>query len=131
MTSNPSERRDLALAQFERALRRLEEALQTPRNAPLAVDGSIQRFEFCIEMAWKAVKHALAAEGVDTGTPRQAFEGAVAAGWIADDPAWSAMLRDRNESAHTYDEARALALYARLPGHIEKLKVLQAALRSL
>ena len=38
------------------ALERLREALQEPETNSLAVDGTIQRFEFVIELFWKTLK---------------------------------------------------------------------------
>lgn len=38
------------------ALDRLAGALGVPAEQPLAVDGTIQRFEFCIELAWKMLR---------------------------------------------------------------------------
>lgn len=40
---------------FEKALRRLEEALDKPESA-IVRDASIQRFEFTFELAWKAIQ---------------------------------------------------------------------------
>ena len=38
------------LDDLERALARLDEALTVPADAPLAIDGTIQRFEFAFEL---------------------------------------------------------------------------------
>jgi len=38
------------LGQLGRALERLREALSEPATNPLAIDGTIQRFEFTIEL---------------------------------------------------------------------------------
>src|SRR6267143_1687272 len=56
------------------ALERLREALQEPETNSLVVDGTIQRFEFVIELFWKTLKRLLAAEGIQTGTPREAIQ---------------------------------------------------------
>ncbi len=39
-------------AEFEKALKALDEALREPKNS-IVRDASIQRFEFCVELAWK------------------------------------------------------------------------------
>jgi nucleotidyltransferase-like protein len=39
-----------------RSLDRLGEALAVSEDEPLAVDGTIQRFEFTFELFWKAVR---------------------------------------------------------------------------
>ena len=52
-----------ALDTLGRALDRLREALAEPEGNPLAVDGTIQRFEFAIELSWKALRRLLLREG--------------------------------------------------------------------
>ena len=49
-----------ALDRLRRAVVRLEEASQVPADQPLAIDGSIQRFELAFELFWKAAKRLLA-----------------------------------------------------------------------
>ena len=71
------------------------------------MDGTIQRFEFVIELFWKTLKRLLAAEGIQTGTPREAMQRAFEANWLGDETAWLQMLKDRNETSHVYDEASA------------------------
>ena len=93
------------------ALKRLREALQEPGENPLAVDGTIQRFEFVIELYWKVLKRLLALEGIETYTPRESLQRAYQAHWLADETAWLQMLRDRNETSHVYDEETARRIY--------------------
>jgi nucleotidyltransferase substrate binding protein (TIGR01987 family) len=101
-----------ALDALGRALDRLREALAEPEANPLAVDGTIQRFEFAIELFWKALRRLLLREGVATTTPREALQEAYRAGWLADEAAWLQMLRDRNETSHAYNEQTARRIYA-------------------
>ncbi len=42
---------------------------------------------------------------------------------------WLAMLEDRNQTAHTYDEALAKDVYQRLPRHLPLLEKLLAAIQ--
>jgi hypothetical protein len=44
------------LEELELAPCRLEEALTVPETAPLAIDGTIPRFEFVFELCWKVMK---------------------------------------------------------------------------
>ena len=53
-----------------RAIDRLEEALREPAANSLAVDGTIQRFEFTIELFWKTLGRLLEAHGLRTETPK-------------------------------------------------------------
>ena len=100
-----------ALLALGRALDRLGEALAQPEDNPLAIDGTIQRFEFAMELYWKALRRLLLREGVATTTPREALQQAFRAGWLDDETAWLQMLRDRNETSHTYNEKTARRVY--------------------
>lgn len=103
-----------SLGNLGRALERLNEGLEVPEPPPLVVDGTIQRFEFVVELFWKTLKRALAAEGIETSTPREALQRAYQAGWLQDEASWLSALRDRNETSHVYDEAVARAIYLRV-----------------
>lgn len=122
-----------ALATLARAIERLREALAQPEENPLAIDGTIQRFEFAIELSWKALRRMLSREGISTSTPREALTEAFRAGWLADEAAWLQMLRDRNQTSHTYDEATARRIYASIresfPEMDRTCRGLQARLR--
>lgn len=121
-------KRERSLANLERALTRLEEALCVPRDAPLAIDGTIQRFEFAIELTWKSLKRVLADEGIESATPREAIAQAFLARWIDDETLWLSMLRDRNTTSHLYDEETAEKIYARIGDYTP---VMRAAWRTL
>jgi nucleotidyltransferase substrate binding protein (TIGR01987 family) len=69
-----------SVATLARSLERLREALAQPGDNPLAVDGTIQRFEFAIELFWKTLRRLLMREGIATTTPRQALTEAYRAG---------------------------------------------------
>jgi len=104
----------IAVEKLERALARLEEALAEDPSAPLVLDGTIQRFEFVFELCWKAMRAVLADQGIETASPRGTIRAAYAAGLIDDEAAWLALLQARNETSHTYDEAQARQVYARI-----------------
>ena len=66
-----------------KALDRLSEALQeSPKTNKLAIDGTIQRFEFSIELFWKVLKKFLANEGYEVKSPKQALQEAYQMEWI-------------------------------------------------
>jgi len=103
-----------SLENLGRAVARLEEAVKQPDDNPLLVDGTIQRFEFAWEVVWKTLKRALLEEGIETRTPREALEGAYQAGWLRDEVVWLAMMKDRNDTSHAYDEAMARKICERI-----------------
>jgi nucleotidyltransferase substrate binding protein (TIGR01987 family) len=105
------------LDSFNKALRRLAEALDAPPG-DLVRDASIQRFEFTFELAWKAIKNTATVEGLECMSPRSCLKLAFGQGWVDDEPIWLAMLEDRNRASHTYDENLAEQLYGRLPDYL-------------
>ncbi len=94
---------------FERAFFLLRDALKdgTSKLNSLEKEGTVRRFEYSFELAWKTIKDYLEAEGIvfSTLTPRQVLKDAVAAGLLADGQVWIEMLDHRNLLSHTYDVA--------------------------
>lgn len=103
-------------ADFEKAARKLKEALaEDPRQAAGTVlDGTIQRFEFTFELAWKLAKHVLDYQGIEAGSPRDVIKEAFAQNFFKDGDAWIAMLEDRNRTSHVYDEEQVLRIYNKI-----------------
>lgn len=99
------------------AIARLHEVLAQPET-DVSRDAAIQRFEFCFELAWKAIQERARNDGMDCQSPKSCLKLAFKNSWIADEPAWLAMLVDRNQTSHTYDEALAKEVYNRLRGYL-------------
>lgn len=112
------------------ALDRLEEALTVPETAPLAIDGTIQRFEFVFELCWKSMKALveLNTPSVEATSARGAIKAAFAAGWIENEPAWLDLLDMQNATSHTYREAVAKDVYRRIK---ERTPMIRGALPRL
>ena len=82
--------------EFRRAVARLGEALALCAGNPLGIDASIQRFEFCIELAWKTLRGILLRDhGIEVASPKPALQEAFRVGLIDDETQWLSMLRDR------------------------------------
>jgi len=103
-----------SIANLRQALDRLQEALNEPTTNSLVIDGTIQRFEFVIELYWKTLKRLLSLHGIEAGTPRDAIGEAFRAGWLGNESAWLEMLRDRNETSHIYNESMARRICRRI-----------------
>ena len=92
---------------FDRALSLLREATASGPDAlnQLEKEGTIQRFEFTLELAWKTAKDYLEHGGLTISpvTPRQVVKEASTAGIIQDGQVWIDMLDHRNLLSHTYD----------------------------
>lgn len=108
------------------ALKRFSEALDEDLSNPLAIDGSIQRFEFSFELAWKLLKKVLMdLEGIEALSPKKTLQFAFKLGWIESESAWLLMLNDRNLTSHTYREECAQEIYSHLAGHLKSMQALQ------
>jgi nucleotidyltransferase substrate binding protein (TIGR01987 family) len=102
--------------QLRNAFGKLEEALSLDFPTPeTKADSVIQRFEFTTELFWKFLKALLEHKGViANATPVDVIRAAKTAGILAADDQWIALIRDRNITGHTYDEAQAIAIYDRV-----------------
>ncbi|HRT05602.1 MAG TPA: HI0074 family nucleotidyltransferase substrate-binding subunit [Kiritimatiellia bacterium] len=111
-------------ADFRAALARLEAALaQDTRTSDLVVDGTIQRFEFAFELAWKLMQALLKTQGLEAASPRAAIKEAFRVGWLPDGDGWIDMLEDRNKTSHLYDETAARTIYDKIKRqHIGRLQ---------
>jgi nucleotidyltransferase substrate binding protein (TIGR01987 family) len=114
-----------------RSLDRLAEALGISAEEPLAIDGTIQRFEFTFELFWKAVRRLLARQGIEANSPKAVLQQAYRLGWLDDEPKWLKVLEDRNLTSHTYREPLALEIYGRIPAHHAAMREVVEKLRAL
>jgi nucleotidyltransferase substrate binding protein (TIGR01987 family) len=112
-----------------RAVVLLREAVERPpaELSPLEREGTIQRFEYTFELAWKTLKDFLEARGyaLPVVAPKDVIKQGYAVGILADGQVWIDMLGARNAMSHTYDESGAeqtvAAIRDRYIGPIETL----------
>jgi len=117
---------------FAAALAQLKSALDEPADRDLIKAGSIQYFEFCFELGWKACKVMSSEQGLpDCLSPKACLRQAFTHGWVGDELIWLEMLDARNRMAHTYDARKALEIYESLPRFCAALQKLLAALQIL
>ena len=86
---------------FKTVLERLKEAINmyNKDNHPVLLDGTIQRFEFTIELAWKLIKEYLEEEKFgEFDSPKKVVKEAYRIGLIEDGEVWLDMLDDRNKN---------------------------------
>lgn len=110
-----------SLDRLEHAVTRLKEAL-AEKETSLTIDGTIQRFEFVFELCWKTLQRALLEEGLDAKTPREMVTKAYQSGWVENEKLWLQMLKNRNETSHTYNEDLAEKIYNRIPGYYKEFE---------
>jgi nucleotidyltransferase substrate binding protein (TIGR01987 family) len=111
-----------------RSLERLAEALRVPEEEPLAIDGTIQRFEFTFELFWKMLQRRLARNGVEANSPRVVLQQSYRLRWLDDEPSWLKALEDRNLALHAYRATLVASLHRRVPQHYA---VMRAAFEKL
>ena len=89
-------------------------------------DVAIQRFEYSFEATWKAAQAYLSeVEGLGVASPRGTIRASLEVG-VLDETATRLALKmvdDRNLSVHTYNEALAEAIFARLNEHARVMAV--------
>jgi nucleotidyltransferase substrate binding protein (TIGR01987 family) len=94
------------LQNYQDALAQLEFAVtQVTNPSNLEKEGTIQRFEFTHELAWKVMKDFLEYEGIQNimGS-RSATKEAFHKGLISQGQVWMDMLESRNKTVHTYHQ---------------------------
>ena len=79
-----------------------------PKN-DITRDATIQRFEFCVELAWKTAKKVM---GSNPTAPKQVIREMAQNNFITDVEFWLEAIDKRNLSAHTYNEILAEEVYA-------------------
>ena len=109
--TDPTPRWQYRFAHYRRALSLLREAIETLTASGLSQlekEGTIQRFEFTVELAWNVMKDYLEHEGVvfDQITPRAVIRRAFKAGLTAHGPLWMDALDARNRMSRAYDAAQ-------------------------
>ncbi len=118
---------------FEKALKRFEEAVFADSKDRLTQEGLIQRFEYTFELAWKCLQDILQERGLEEiRGPKPVLQQALQDGLIQEGILWMEMLRARNEAFHIYDEKIFLEIYAKAQNEFLKpLQELQKKLSSL
>ena len=83
-------------------------------------NGKAQKFEYTLELCWKAIKVALKEqEGIDEASPKKVVKAWYLAGHLPEDDylALLAAIDDRNKLSHIYDAEEFTAIVARLPAY--------------
>lgn len=107
-----------ALIKLEKALNSLKIMIDKPIDPDRSVvDSVIKRFEFTIELFWKFLKRIVEAKGIEViPSPRDVLKEAYVLRLIDDELIWLNMIKDRNRTAHIYNEEVADEIYE----HIKK-----------
>jgi nucleotidyltransferase substrate binding protein (TIGR01987 family) len=90
----------VSIEEFEKAVVALEQVLSRPED-DVVRDASIQRFEFCVELAWKTARKVM---GTQTAAPKQVIREMAQNGYVEDVQIWFEAIEKRNQTSHTYNE---------------------------
>jgi nucleotidyltransferase substrate binding protein (TIGR01987 family) len=93
---------------FEKTLAYLEDAIKITNPDFTHKAGIIQLFEISFELSWNVLKDYLEEQGFsELKYPRESIKKAFETGLIQDGHLWLTALKNRNLTAHTYDEEMA------------------------
>lgn len=127
--------KSISLTELENAARTLSEALrfaaQSKNNEiqfKIARDACIQRFEYCIELAWKISMKQL---GSQTKFAKPAVREMARGDLIESAELWLAFIEARNQTSHSYSEEIAKNLYSIIQQFAHELEKLITKLRQL
>ena len=94
---------------YKKALKQLEEVVELTKERKLSnleKQGLVQVYEFTQELSWKVLKDFMQSRGTEDlygskDVVREAFK----IGLIENGDVWMEMIKSRNLTSHTYDEA--------------------------
>jgi len=101
---------------YTKALATVKSAVELAKSRELSnleKQGAVKSFEFTFELAWNMMKDYLEEQGIadiigSKNTIRHAFSNGI----LENEQVWMEMVKSRNISSHTYDEATAQTLLA-------------------
>lgn len=118
---------------YVKAINKLKEAfLENPTE--LIIDGTLQRYEFTFELAWKTLKDYLEYNGyIDSlSSPRAIIQLAFQAKIIKNGDIWIQMMLDRNLLSHLYDEEKSREIYNNIKNkYLEQFELLKRYLQEV
>ena len=127
----------LDLSSFIKALNYLQAALQekTKQDNDYLRDSCIQRFEYTYELSWKMLKRYLELtepnrESMDILSFAQLIRKGCGKGLLLSDwSTWKKFREARNNTSHTYNDAKANEVFAIVPSFYEEANYLYQQLK--
>ncbi|MBE9070171.1 nucleotidyltransferase substrate binding protein [Leptolyngbya cf. ectocarpi LEGE 11479] len=120
-------------ANYKRALTQLTKFIDKGELNELEEQGLIQAFEYTHELAWNVLKDYLQYQGnQNIYGSRDATRLAFNVGLLEDGTSWMDMIKERNRTSHTYNQATARAIAENIKGRFFTLFVqLQTKMQAL
>jgi len=93
-----------SISNLRGAVNKLNDALAIQNDRELVVEGTIQRFEYVVELLWKTIRRGLIYERVTLrpDTPREVMRQGFVIGWLDGEVTWQELLDKRNKTSHEY-----------------------------
>lgn len=118
------------------ALQQLDEAVTLAKSRELSrleQQGLIQAFEFTHELAWNVMKDYAHFQGnVTIAGSRDATREAFKMGLVEEGDVWMEMIRSRNQTSHTYNQALAQEITDKIiNAYFPACKLFQTKMESL
>lgn len=111
-------------ANYEKALAQLTKFIDKGDLNELEEQGLIQAFKYTHELAWNVLKDYLQYQGnQNIYGSRDATRLAFNLGLIEDGGSWMDMIKERNRTSHTYNQATAQAIAENIKGRFFELFV--------
>ena len=98
------------LMHLDRSYKKLLEAFEIPLSQPLAIDGTIRRFEFTYEIACEAINTFFRGDALPK-SHRNCLVQALSEGWIDDPDTWLALITSKNHAAFAFCEQLSKDVY--------------------
>ena len=111
------DRLKIRLEESQKACKTFLDALNVKNPSTLERDGTIQRFEYTFETAWKTSQLYLTeVESLPANSPKGVFRALGESGILSAEETIQAlaMADDRNKTVHTYIESVAVQIYSQL-----------------
>lgn len=97
---------------LEKMIVNLEHAVRAEKDqSGFVIDASIKRFQLSFDLFNRALKVILEHKGLNPQFPRDVLQAAYQNQLISDEKTFLEMLKDRNETSHTYDQSIADEIY--------------------
>ncbi len=89
---------------YEEAYKTLLKAIMQPDINEYIKDSIVQRFEYTLEMAWKALRaYMIEFDGIEMNSPKKVIRAAFEQGYIGENIAlWDEAFDARNKTSHEY-----------------------------
>lgn len=103
--------------ELTRHLNVLRRAPEEDLENEFIISGVIYKFFIQFELSWKVLKQLLLYEGDavgTTGSPREIIKAAYARYDFIDEEIWLVMLKERNDTTHIYNEAKAKEMVGKI-----------------